>query len=394
MTNMVKLSRWEDINKALFRRHLPQTISARELFVLRQFDLIFSNKLENAEAHQCFCGQLFLIPKDYLQGVQKDSLGNPICPKCAQSTEDYEDREWRRKFELFRKLTEAIQVLERSQPEQRITAEKRVRDLSKGLFEYKDLKEFYLEYFKLMNELGAQEDHMSKLKPDIRFLIEELFSQGKKRNLVEFIKFMFSPDPSQTQQIKDTIWESNLSVIRAEKDYFLEKVSEYPILIKPIGKEDLARSQLIAQLLLYCHLIEMDALYDLSLNLAETARGGHFRKKPFPSSIKYPLEKIDFIERSNKSLGIILREIYCREVRNAFAHSKYKIEGGYFMKTDEDFRISIEDLQDKINLLNAYWGFLYYKIGQEQVIAMKEGEMKTKNGDVIKISVGWKERQN
>ena len=101
---MVKLSRWEDINKALFRRHLPQTISARELFVFRQFDLIFSNKLENAEAHQCFCGQLFLIPKNYLQDVQKDSLGNPICPKCAQSTEDYEDREWRRKFELFRKL--------------------------------------------------------------------------------------------------------------------------------------------------------------------------------------------------------------------------------------------------------------------------------------------------
>ena len=79
---MVKLSRWEDINKALFRRHLPQTISARELFVFRQFDLIFSNKLENAEAHQCFCGQLFLIPKNYLQGVQKDSLGNQFAPSA------------------------------------------------------------------------------------------------------------------------------------------------------------------------------------------------------------------------------------------------------------------------------------------------------------------------
>jgi len=391
MTNMVKLSKWEDINKALFRRHLPQTISARELFVFRQFDLIFSNKLENAEAHQCFCGQLFLIPKNRLRDIKKDFLGNPVCPKCAQSTEDYEDRGWRRKFELFRKLTEAIQALERSLPEQRAIAEKRVRDLSKGLFEYKDLKELYLEYFKLMNELGAQEDYMSKLKPDIRLLIEELFSQGKKRNLVEFIKFIFSPDPSQTQQIKDTIWESNLSVIRAEKDYFLEKVSEYSVLIKPISKEDLARSQLVAQLLLYCHLIEMDALYDLSLNLAEIARGGHFKEKPFPSPIKYPWKKIDLIERSNKSFGTILREIYCREVRNAFAHSKYKIEGGYFIKTDEDFRISIEDLQNKINLLNAYWSFLYYKIGQEQVIAMKEGEMKTKNGDVIKISVGWKE---
>ncbi|MGB9694348.1 MAG: hypothetical protein ACPLYF_05835, partial [Fervidobacterium sp.] len=136
---MVKLNRWEDINKALFRRHLPQIISARELFVFRQFELIFSNKIENVEAHQCFCGQLFLIPKDSLQEVKKDFLGNPVCPKCAQSPEDYEDREWRRKFELFRKLTGAIQTLERSPPKQRTKAEKRIRDLSQGLFEYKDM---------------------------------------------------------------------------------------------------------------------------------------------------------------------------------------------------------------------------------------------------------------
>jgi hypothetical protein len=394
MSNMVKLSKWEDINKALFRRHLPHTISARELFVFRQFDLIFSNKLENIDAHQCFCGQLFLAPKSRLQDIKKDFLGNPICPKCAQSPEDYEDREWRQKFELFRKLTEAIQALERSPPEQRVITEQRVRGLSQGLFEYKDLKELYLKYFKLMDELGAQEDYVSRLKPEIRALIEELFRQGKERNFVEFIKFIFSPDPSQTQQIKDTIWESNLAVIRAEKDYFLEKVSDYPVLIKPIEKEDLARSQLVAQLLLYCHLIEMDSLYDLSLNLAEIAKGRHFKKKPFPSSIKYPWEKIERIKKANKSLGAILREIYCREIRNAFAHSKYKIEGGYFIKTDENLRISIEHVMEKVNLLNAYWSFLYYKIGQEQIIAMEKGEMKTKNGDVIKIGVGWKENQN
>lgn len=394
MSIMVKLNRWDDINKALFRRHLPQTISARELFVFRQFELIFSNKVENVEAHQCFCGQLFLVHKDRLQDIKKDFLGNPICPKCAQSAEDYEDREWRRKFELFRKLTEAIQTLERAIPEQRAEAEKRVHELIQGLFEYKDLKELYRGYFKLMNELGAQADYTSKLKPDICSLIEELFIQGKEQNTVEFIKFIFSPDPDQTQQIKDTIWESNLSVIRAEKDYFLEKVSEYPVLIKPLSSDDLARGRLVAQLLLYCHLVEMNALYDLSMNLAEIARGGRFKEKPFSSSIKYPLEKIKRIEKVNKRLGNVLREIYCKEVRNAFAHSKYKFEGGYFIKTDEDFRISIEDLQDKIDLLNSYWSFLYYKIAQEQVVAMEDGVIKTRNGAVIKISVGWKENQS
>jgi hypothetical protein len=35
MINMVKLSTWGDINKSLFKRHIPQIISARELLVFR-----------------------------------------------------------------------------------------------------------------------------------------------------------------------------------------------------------------------------------------------------------------------------------------------------------------------------------------------------------------------
>jgi hypothetical protein len=161
---MVNLTKWEDINKALFRRHLPPVISTRELFVLRQFELIFSKKRRDAEAHQCYCGQLFMITKERLKDDEKDFLGNPICPKCAKSAEDYEDLEWRRKFELFRKLTKAIQTLERSPPEQRALSEKRVRDLSQDSFEYKDLKELYAEYSKLMNELGAQHIGIHKVR--------------------------------------------------------------------------------------------------------------------------------------------------------------------------------------------------------------------------------------
>lgn len=393
--SMVKLEKWEDVNKALFRRHIPQVISARELLVFREFERIFSGIRLDAEAHQCInCGQLFLITKERIESVQKDYAGDPICPKCGQSVEDYEDREWRRKFESFRKLTEAIQAYERSTPKQRVASEKRVRDLSRGLFEYKDLKELYVEYFKLMNELDGQQDYDSRLDLDRRSTIEDLFRKGKEQNRVEFIRFVFSPDPNEIQQIRETIWQSSLSVIRMEKDYFLSKVSEYPLLIKPISKEDLAKSRLRTQLLLYCHLIEMDALYDLLMNLAMVAKGEQFKEKPFASSLVYPWQKITAIARINPDLGKILRKIYCREVRNAFAHSKYKIEEGYFIKTDQDFRLSIEDIEHKSNLLNAFWGFLYYKIGQEQVMAMKEGEIKTKDGDLIRIDVGWKENQN
>jgi len=392
MIDMVKLKKWEDINKALFRRHIPKTISARELFVFRQFELVFSGKRTDAEAHQCMnCGQLFLITKERIQDAEKDYAGDPVCPKCAGSIEDYEDLQWRQKFELFRKLTKAIQALERSSPKQRTPLEKEVRDLSHGLFTFKDMKELYEGYWKLMNELGASQDYDSKLKKDWRLVIQSLFKRAKESDLVEFIKFAFSPDPNETMQIKDTIWQSNLSVIRMEKDYFLSKVSEYPILIGPITREDLARSRLKAQLLLYCHLIELDVLYDVSMNLAKVAKGEKFQKKPFSSSTKYPLTKINSIAEKNRELGLILKNIYCREVRNAFAHSKYNISGNYFIKTDEDFKMAIEDLQEKIDLLNAYWGFLYWNIGQEQVWAMSKGQVKTKKGDEIRIDVGWKD---
>jgi hypothetical protein len=386
---MVKLDKWEDINKPLFRKHVPQTISARELFVFRQFEQIFSKKQQDAEAHQCFCGQLFLVRRERLQDVKKDFLGNLVCPKCAESPEDSEDYQWRRKFELFRKLTEAMQELERSVPENRSLHEEKVRELSRGLFEFKNMKELYIEYFKLMEELDDKEQYSLRFRQSFQEAIKKLFRKGKEQNLMEFIKFIFSPDPNETQHIEETIWESNLSVIRTEKDYFLGKVSDYPILIKPISQGDLTKSRLIAQLLLYCHLIEIDTLYNLSLNLAVVANGGTCVKNPFPKSVVYPMEKIKFIEKASQGLAHLLREVYSKEVRNAFAHSKYSIEGDYFVKTDQDFRISIEDLQNKIHLLNDYWRFLFYMIGREQVQAMEYGEMKTKSGDTIKINVGW-----
>ncbi len=389
---MVKLKEWGDINKALFRRHLPKTISARELLVFRQFELVFSEKRTDAEAHQCMnCGQLFWITRERIKNDnKKDYAGDPVCPKCAGSVEDRKDREWRLKFELFRRLTKAIQLLERSSPEQRASLEEKVRDLSRDIFSFRDMKELYGEYWKLANELGASQDYSSGLRKDCRRVIQDLFRRAKESNLAEFIKFVFSPNPNETMQIEDTIWQSNLSVIRMEKDYFLSKVSEYPILIEPVSREDLAKSRLKAQLLLYCHLIELDVLYDVSMNLTKVAKGEKFQKKPFANSVKYPSTKIDLITEKNRDLGLMLREICCREVRNAFAHSKYTISGNHFIKTDENFSIDIEDLQEKFNLLNAYWGFLYWNIGQEQIWAMSRGKVKTENGDEIRISFRWK----
>ena len=149
-----------------------------------------------------------------------------------------------------------------------------------------------------------------------------------------------------------------------------------PVLIRPMNEVDLVKNRLVAQLLSYCHLIEMDLLYNSSLNLAMISKGGRFQKEPFPTSYRRKVQrKIELISRENRDLGTIFSAFYCRHIRNAFAHSKYKIEAGYFVKTDEDFKISIDDFIDKTRLLNAYYGFFFFKIGQEQISAMKQDEI-------------------
>lgn len=91
---MVKLNNWDDIVKPLFRRHMPTIISAREMLVFRKLEQVFSGMDRDGEVHQCFCGDIFYLSKEIKEKVPKDWLGNPLCPKCGNAPEAYEDREW------------------------------------------------------------------------------------------------------------------------------------------------------------------------------------------------------------------------------------------------------------------------------------------------------------
>lgn len=263
---------------------------------------------------------------------------------------------------------------------------KEVRRLSKGFFHFRIISEMYVGYYKLLKEVQSEEDIPSSLKVEWKKLLECLFEKAEKENLVEFIKFVFSPDPFQIRQIHDTIGESQMAIARMEKDYFLSKVSDCPPLVFPVTMENVEISKIRFFLLLYNHLIELSPLYDLTMNLIRVSEGKEFAKEPISKSVKFPSEKVRVINKANPEVGAIFNEFWVREVRNAFAHSKYKIEGGFFVKTDEDFKISIPELQAKINLCKDYWRYLEHKIAEEQIFAQEKKVLYTKNGLTIAFS--------
>jgi hypothetical protein len=150
--------------------------------------------------------------------------------------------------------------------------------------------------------------------------------------------------------------------------------------------ETIENSRIRFSLLLYSHLIELNALYDLTMNLIRVSEGKRTELEPFKKSVKYPDEKMYAIAEANPQVGTIFKEFWVRQVRNAFAHSKYKIEKGLFIKTDEDFKISLAELQLKFDLCSTYWRYLQSKIAKEQVLAQEKKVFHTENGTTISIS--------
>jgi hypothetical protein len=384
---MVKLNSWDEINKSVFQRHLPHVISATEMKVFRMLEGVFSGKDKDGEAYQCSqCGDVFYLGKVVKEKVPTDWLGNPICPKCGKSPEDYEDKEWRRKFTAFNKITEALRSLEESEPGQTTTHLKEVRNLSKEFFNFTTISEMYSGYYRLLKELVRGEPVAPSLKPEWKALIDSLFENAKVNNLIEFIKFVFSTDPFEVRQIFDTIWESQTAVVRMEKDYFLSKVSDYPILLSPVTMESIENTRIRFSLLFYNHLIELNPLYEETANLIRVSEGKEFAKQPFNKTARHPADKIRVLIVENPEVGAIFNEFWVREVRNAFSHSKYRIDKGFFIKTDEDFKISTRELQAKIDVCRDYWNYLQDKITKEQAFLHEKKVLTTKNDDTITIS--------
>jgi hypothetical protein len=150
--------------------------------------------------------------------------------------------------------------------------------------------------------------------------------------------------------------------------------------------EEVEESRIRSMLILYGHMVELNPLYELTLNLIRVANGQKCEKQPIPESIRHPVEKIPLISKENQQVGAIFNEFYSSKVRNAFAHSKYKIENGFFIKTDEDFSIALPEFTQKVELCDSYWRYISNRIAREQAFAMEKKVFQTTDGSTIRVS--------
>jgi hypothetical protein len=403
---MVKINRWEEINKALYRNQMPKVISARELMVLRCVENIFSGLDKEKEVHQCFCGQIFIVSRQKMETVPKDFLGLPVCPKCGNSPENVEDAKWRTKFTLAGEITQAMRDFEECEENKRDEALKKIRSLTKGEYEFSTIGEMRAKYHKFIEKVQAEDLYqIAGPKPEWVKILDSLFEKAKDSDIATFVELIFSTDALEIRQVMDTILLSQEAIVRMEKDYFLSKISDYPDLPFKLNMEIIKKSRVRFSLLVYSHIIELEALYNLTANLILASEGKRIKANPFDEtgrksglfqwlrigstskkSFTNSGKKLKTIKNMNRQVGKLLYSFYMPNVRNAFSHSKYKIENGFFYKTDENFKISADKLETKINRCKAYWDYLQARISDEVAIVYEKGIVKGKDGTTVTVT--------
>lgn len=133
-------------------------------------------------------------------------------------------------------------------------------------------------------------------------------------------------------------------------------------------------------LLMYSHMIEMDAPYEVITNLLRFQLGYGYSPNPYHQFLNkdekkqfsrrgiYPIGKIKIIQRLSKELGVNVGEIfddfYDPKLRNAIAHSDY-------IFTDTDFRVRngtgawgaystpLEKLDETITRCKAFYSIFF-----------------------------------
>jgi len=371
----VKIDCWERIDKS--RVNIPK-VGPIELDVFRKMDEIFEGSDVTTEAYQCRCNRLFVISKDKLGEVPKDENGLPLCNVCAR-TEIPQDA-FRQKFDKFAEITKHLLAFELSSDNEKKENLTKLQNACKGWIPTGDLKELYVHYYEMLNELrkdpASKEAALHGLDKEAAQLIDQLFDNAKQSNPTEFKKMLFSLDFREIKEIDDTINEAMISFARLEKDYYLLKMTNYPIFVSELTKQELERNRIRIKLLTYSHLVELGSIYDIVLNLIQIEKGKRFEPEPFEAygvlgrEYDHPLDKIKIIEGvspSGSAIGRVFRSFYDNHIRNAFAHSQYILyaEGAYL--TRYKTKISRTDLEDKLNMLKSFWNYIEDRIAFEEV---------------------------
>lgn len=151
--------------------------------------------------------------------------------------------------------------------------------------------------------------------------LSSLFQSAKEKDEFEFVCTLLRVRGMESVGW-DTLEESRILIMQ------LLSIIEAPI-------ENTFRKRML--LLLYCHILEMNDLYNIIANLLRIAAGERYSMTPFYHKLykdNEPCKNLeDKIKRiieickttGNTYIGDLFSFILCKQVRNAFFHSDYTI---------------------------------------------------------------------
>jgi len=181
-------------------------------------------------------------------------------------------------------------------------------------------------------------------------LLDEMFQRAKTKDEFEYICSLL-----RIRGMEDPGWDPLEESHAAILDYI--SLIESPL--RDITKVRLA-------LLTYCHITEIDTVYDMLANILRTIKGDRCSMTPFidyadftKKTVNSPKQKIEALKEMEmelgfESLGRIFDGFFEDEIRNAFYHSDYTIYGSEFRyrKRFNKMRLAtsfpLEDLTQKI----------------------------------------------
>lgn len=197
---------------------------------------------------------------------------------------------------------------------------------------------------------------------DYYVAMDEIFQKAKERDEFEYICSLL-----RIRGMEDAGWDPLAESHAAINDYIA-------LIQSPL--RDIIKVRLA--LLTYCHITEVDALYDMLANMLRTIRGDRCSMVPFIDytsamkiKVRSPKQKIRALtsmerELGRDSLGHAFTSFFDDEIRNAFYHSDYTIyenEFRYRKRWSRQMRVPsalpVDEVMKKAqNGINFYLAFM------------------------------------
>lgn len=367
---MVKLTKWEDINKEKTRGLLGRRLTAHEINLFRIFENIFEEDNSDMQAHQCHkCWGLFTINNKEINTLKKEN-GQLICLICAEQSNCINKKNLR--WTQYVETTFLIEEWERAGSSK--TFESLKIDLAK-VIKFDTVREMYLEYHKLCKKVQSDNPRTIRTNSKILVVLSNAFEEVKTKNYKEFVKMVWKTNQDELKEVQKMICMLESAVERAELEYWLAKIIPHTTSLVHIKtKKQLDEERTRYHLLIYGQLIELSFIYDILYNLARIKNNKCHVKEPFPpdNNGRYVqhAEKVYAIRKEDSEIGKAC-SFFVKKLRNVIAHAKYRIDDKFVYKTDASWKISNAQVACTLSVTRSIFSMLLGRIADEQAEMMQ-----------------------